>query len=246
METLKEYHYVYYSYEEWGRGYFGSRTCKCLPEEDIDYFGSFRDKSFRPTQKIILKEDYDSRTDAIQDEIVLQRFYKVVENPHFANRAYQTSTKFDTTGTTSWRRGVVGKYTAWNKGLTLTDERVEKYASKIRGKKRTEQIIKNVSERLKALGDKHPSKKLERRKHQSEVLKGRQTWIKNKKHKQETKSKMSDSHSKKVYTVSSPTVDVFIVKNLNNFSIENGLDSSGMYKVARGKQKTYKGWIVTL
>jgi len=33
METLKEYHYTYYSYEEWGRGYFGSRTCRCLPEE---------------------------------------------------------------------------------------------------------------------------------------------------------------------------------------------------------------------
>ena len=246
METLKEYHYVYYSYEEYGRGYFGSRTCRCLPEEDINYFGSFKDKTFKPTQKIILKKDYDSRTDAIQDEIILQRFYKVVENPHFANRAYQTSTKFDTTGTTSWRRGVIGKYTAWNKGLTLKDERVEKYVSKRRGKKRTKQTIKNVSEGLKALGDKHPSKKPERRKHQSEVLKGRQSHFKGKNHKKETKIKMSESHCKKSYTVISPTGDIFIVKNLNDFSIKNGLDSSGMYKVAKGKQKTYKDWIVTL
>ena len=91
---LKEYHYVYYSYEEYGRGYFGSRTCKCLPEEDIKYFGSFGDKTFKPTQKIILKDDYATREEAYADEIILQEYYKVVENPHFANRAYQTSTKF--------------------------------------------------------------------------------------------------------------------------------------------------------
>jgi hypothetical protein len=94
MKTPKEYHYTYYSYEEWGRGYFGSRTCKCLPEEDIKYFGSFKDKTFKPTEKIILKSDYATRTEAIADEIILQEYYKVVENPHFANRAYQTTTKF--------------------------------------------------------------------------------------------------------------------------------------------------------
>ena len=94
METLKEYHYVYYSYEEYGRGYFGSRTCKCLPEEDMKYFGSFSDNNFKPTQKIILKDDYATRAEAYADEIILQRYYKVVENSHFANKAYQTSTKF--------------------------------------------------------------------------------------------------------------------------------------------------------
>ena len=94
METPKEYYYTYYSYEEWGRGYIGSRGCKCLPEEDVRYFGSFRDKTFKPTQKIILKSDYATREEAYVDEIALQEFYKVVENPHFANRAYQTSTKF--------------------------------------------------------------------------------------------------------------------------------------------------------
>ena len=94
METPKEYYYTYYSYEEWGRGYFGSRGCKCLPEEDVKYFGSFSDKNFNPTQKIILKDDYATREEAYADEIILQQYYKVVENPHFANRAYQTSTKF--------------------------------------------------------------------------------------------------------------------------------------------------------
>ena len=94
METPKEYYYTYYSYEEWGMGYFGSRGCKCLPEEDVKYFGSSKDKNFKPTKKIILKDDYATREEAYADEIILQQYYKVVENPHFANRAYQTSTKF--------------------------------------------------------------------------------------------------------------------------------------------------------
>ena len=94
METPREYYYTYYSYEEWGRGYFGSRGCKCLPEEDIKYFGSFSDKNFKPTQKIILKSDYATREDAYADEIILQTHYNVVENPHFANKSNQTSTKF--------------------------------------------------------------------------------------------------------------------------------------------------------
>ena len=98
MKPPTEYHYTYYSYEEWGRGYFGSRTCRCLPKEDVKYFGSFSDETFKPTQKIILKEDYATRKDAYADEIILQQYYKVVENSHFANRAYQTSIGFSTYG----------------------------------------------------------------------------------------------------------------------------------------------------
>lgn len=94
METPKEYYYTYYSYEEWGRGYIGSRGCKCLPEKDVNYFGSFYDKTFKPTQKIILKDDYATREDAIEAEIILHDFYDVANNPHFANKAKQTSTKF--------------------------------------------------------------------------------------------------------------------------------------------------------
>lgn len=85
--------YVYYSYEEYGRGYIGKRECKCLPEEDVSYFGSFHDKNFNPTQKIIL-ETFDNVEDALKSEIILHDFYEVDKNPHFANRAKQTSVKF--------------------------------------------------------------------------------------------------------------------------------------------------------
>jgi hypothetical protein len=98
MKNKKEYHYIYYSYEEWGRGYIGSRTCKCLPEEDVKYSGSFKDKNFKPTAKIILKDDYCTRDEAYRDEIILHKFFSVAENSHFANRAYQTSASFSRKG----------------------------------------------------------------------------------------------------------------------------------------------------
>lgn len=93
MINIRNYYYVYYSYEEWGRGYIGYRGCDCLPEEDTKYFGSFKDKTFKPTQKIILGV-YKVQEDAIMAEIILHNFYNVDVNPHFANRAKQTSKKF--------------------------------------------------------------------------------------------------------------------------------------------------------
>lgn len=90
---MKKYHYTYYSYEEFGRGYIGKRTCKWKPEEDVKYFGSYTDETFKPTQKIILGT-YDTAEEALADEIKLQHFFQVVPNPHFANQVYQTSTKF--------------------------------------------------------------------------------------------------------------------------------------------------------
>ena len=85
--------YVYYSYEEYGRGYIGKRECECLPDEDRNYFGSFKDKTFSPTQKIIL-ETFENVEKALEAECALHDFYEVDKNPHFANRAKQTSTKF--------------------------------------------------------------------------------------------------------------------------------------------------------
>ena len=90
---MKKHFYVYYSYEEWGRGYIGRRECRCLPEEDIKYFGSFKDKTFKPSQKIILRV-CESREEACEAEVILHDFYEVDVNPHFANKAKQTSKKF--------------------------------------------------------------------------------------------------------------------------------------------------------
>ena len=81
-------HYVYYSYEEWGRGYIGVRSCKCKPEEDVKYFGSFKDKTFKPKEKIIIST-FSSRGSALLAEIKLHAFFDVSINPYFANKSKQ-------------------------------------------------------------------------------------------------------------------------------------------------------------
>lgn len=87
--------YVYYSYEEWGRGYIGVR--KRDAEGDDSYFGSFRDKTFKPTHKIVLAE-FDDYKDALQAEVDLHKFFDVGRNPHFANIARSTSVGFSLMG----------------------------------------------------------------------------------------------------------------------------------------------------
>jgi hypothetical protein len=88
-----ENHYVYYSYEEFGRGYIGCRTCNCFPEDDASYLGSYRDKTFHPTNKIIL-ETFSTREEALQAEVNLHKFYQIDKNPHFANKSKQKTSGF--------------------------------------------------------------------------------------------------------------------------------------------------------
>lgn len=82
--------YVYYSYEQWGRGYIGARSRS--PVND-DYLGSYTDKSFSPTEKIVLCE-CDTMKEALAIERQLHHFFDVVHNAHFANRAMVTSSAF--------------------------------------------------------------------------------------------------------------------------------------------------------
>lgn len=86
------YHYVYYSYEEWGRGYIGKRSSDLDPELD-PYMGSFSDSTFSPTSKIILFVG-ETEEESLEVEVKLHSFFCVDKNPHFANKARQTSVKF--------------------------------------------------------------------------------------------------------------------------------------------------------
>jgi len=117
-------HYVYYSYEEFGRGYIGSRSCGCLPEEDKEYLGSFTDSTFTPTGKIVLAV-FGTRKEATAAEVVLHDAYDVAKNPEFANRAKQTSEFFDRTGAKSTAEHCqkIGKA---NQGRRLTPENIQK------------------------------------------------------------------------------------------------------------------------
>ena len=128
----RKYFYVYYSYEPWGRGYIGKRECECLPEEDVKYFGSYRDKTFKPTEKIIL-EVFGSRKEAYKAEKELHDFYQVDVNPHFANKSKITDEKFYYVAS--------GKHNHFY-GRHHTEETRELIRSKNKGKPQDEDVVK--------------------------------------------------------------------------------------------------------
>lgn len=177
-------HYVYYSYEDWGRGYIGIRQCECNVYED-EYLGSYYDKTFNPKNKIILMK-CNTREEALEAEVILHRFYDVKKNPHFVNQANQTSSKFDYDNT----------------GIPMSEETKKKISSAKTGhlkgtKQSPEQIAKRVESRRNGGGwSKETGKKI------SQSLKGNITpWNKDKKvgsMSEEQKQKISETMKEKV------------------------------------------------
>lgn len=184
---MDKHHYVYYSYENWGRGYIGVRTCSCLPKDDVFYFGSFKDESFKPTNKVILCE-FKTRVEAVEAEICLHNFYQVHLNPHFANKAKQTSTGFN-------RQGLPGTL----KNKTHTEDAKEKMRRAKLGTKRPEHVCQKISNCTQ--GEKNPfygkSHTEETKARISAAKKGKPgTWV-GRKHSEETKQKMREAKLKK-------------------------------------------------
>jgi hypothetical protein len=86
------FHTVYNSFESGphGRDYIGKHS---TDDPYDDYKGSFKDKSFKPDDKIVFAYS-KTKEGAVWLEIMFQRVFGVVEDPQFANRSYQTNSKF--------------------------------------------------------------------------------------------------------------------------------------------------------
>jgi len=125
--------------------YIGVRSCDGLVEED-NYWGSSRHlpngkggnlKSV--CDKFILGR-FESRKDALQDEIRRHRINDVAVSKLFWNRAIQTSTGFDTTGVASWNKDKEFseesrlKMSESRKGMKLTNETKSKISKGNLGK----------------------------------------------------------------------------------------------------------------
>ena len=124
------YHYVYMSYDD-TRYYIGVRTSKVQPCFD-NYLGSYTDKSFKPYSKIILSYHIDRKA-AMEAERYWQHKFKVVENPLFANRAYQTTTGFSTYGLKACKE-TRKKLSELRKGkpINFTEDSLNKFAQHCR------------------------------------------------------------------------------------------------------------------
>lgn len=209
-----KYHYVYYSHEPWGRGYIGKRTCHCKPEEDTEYFGSFSDKSFNPTEKIVLGE-FETSEQALEAEIALHNFYEVTENPHFANRAKQTSKFFNT------------------EGVPKTEEHKEKIRLSNLGQKRSEESKRKMSQAKKnntyGRGNKgKPGNRATLGLKFSEAQRIRKTLV---------------GHKPKYrIQVTNPDGISMCPLNMRLFCEEHDLSPESLRAIAKGRGKYNKGW----
>ena len=134
-----KYHYVYQIIElNTNKKYIGSRSSNILPSFDIGnkYFSSSRDKEFLKNQKenpsnykYEVLSIFESREDALTEEVRLHALYNVGINEEFINRAKQTATKFITN---PWNKG---KSTPL-KGKTYEEIYGEEIAKELKEKRR--------------------------------------------------------------------------------------------------------------
>ena len=213
---MNTYFYVYYSYEEYGRGYIGKRECKCFPEEDIKYFGSFKDKTFKPTQKIIL-EIFDSVEEALEAECILHDFYEVDKNPHFANRAKQTSKKFYYI---SPKENMIGENNPAKR-------------PEVRAKLKEARNKRIISEETK------------RRMSKSHKGQSGTYGMKGKSHSEEVKQRMRNNRvrlNNKIWKIKDPEGKIHTTNNLKYFCEFHGLSDSAIHHVISGKRNHHKNW----
>ena len=141
-------YYTYYSYEEkeTGRGYIGYRKCPDNLKIHEDYYlGSYSDKSFNPTSKIIIGI-YSTQKEAVSAEADLHELYNVDTDPHFANKVKQSSYWFHN-----------------NKGKNLSMSHKNKISKSLKGrpspnkgKTFDETWRKNLSIGIKKAGERNP------------------------------------------------------------------------------------------
>jgi len=284
MNNQKHF-YVYYSYEPWGRGYIGKRECECLPEEDVKYFGSYRDKTFKPTEKIIL-QTFDTVDEVLEAEVILHDFYKVDKNPHFANRSKQTSKKFYyvAEGENNPFYGKTHTEESKNKASkslkALGDnhpskreefrekrrksmqERMKSYGESMENHpSKKPEVREKISNSVKSLGENHPSKQPEHRKKNSECRKGEKNHFYGRHHTEETRELIRSKNKGKKqdrslverrtqsalrykYLFISPDNQRYETGSASQFCIDNGLNPSGAYQVAKGNWSNHQGWKV--
>ena len=164
-------------------GYIGVRSCNEAPVDD-PYFGScdtldkaIKNEGIENFTKTIL-QTFDTREEAVQDEVFLHDLYDVARNPLFYNQAKATPNGFHRSGT------------------KCTDEHKRKISEAKKGKKRkpfSEEWKRKLSEANKGntnpLGHKHTE---ETRRKMSEARKGN-TRALGHKHTEEHNRKISEA-----------------------------------------------------
>jgi hypothetical protein len=224
-----KYFYVYYSYEPWGRGYIGKRECWCPPEEDSKYFGSFHDKTFKPTEKIIL-EVFSTRKLAYEAEVALHKFYNVKNNYHFANKTNQNLDKSKAYRT---------------KQIKIYDKIFrDKFIFYVKESKSLREVLLKLN--LKETGGNYTSIKkwIKLLNLDTSHFTG-QASNKGKKFLKRTEEYKEKNCYKYIYTIITPAGKTIITKNLSEFCRINKLNKRNMWLASVGRIKSCKGYKIT-
>lgn len=181
-------HYVYrISNIVENKHYYGSRSSKCSPKDDlsINYFSSAKDLNFKSDQlenpshyKYKIISIHKTRKEAIQKEIRLHNKFDVGINPHFYNRAKQSTIGFDTTGKIMVK-GDNDNYIMINKndpkylsgeyepakigfcrpGREFSDQHRENLSKSLKGKPKSKEHSQKIKESCNNSGVNHPRHK---------------------------------------------------------------------------------------
>lgn len=147
------YHYTYLiQHRTQSKRYIGVRSCHCLPLDDVSYWGSSKHipKDVQTTHvKIILKQ-HDTRKEAIAHEILLHELNNVVVNSDYYNKAKQTSTGFDTSGS-SVPDYLKAQISTTLKGRIFSVTHRQNLSKSTLGKKKSDEHKKNCSKAQKLL-----------------------------------------------------------------------------------------------
>lgn len=110
------YHYVYLIHNiKEHKAYFGVRSSRCKPEDDIKYMSSSKvvKELYKTNKEDFIKrilKVFSTRKEALEWEIYLHSTYNVGVNPSFYNKSKQTSVGFSTSGTTVPSRRIKYNY----------------------------------------------------------------------------------------------------------------------------------------
>lgn len=133
-------HYTYIiQHKTEDKRYIGVRSSECDPVEDTSYLGSSKHlpSDVKDTHRKIILRTFQTRKEAIEHEILLHKVNNVSTNPSYYNKACQTSTGFDTTGTK----------------LSFTEEHKKKISDSLKGTTHSDIHKRNSSISQKALYD---------------------------------------------------------------------------------------------
>jgi hypothetical protein len=232
-------HYTYLSTDPAdGRMYIGSRSCACEPVKDTNYFGSFKDKTFKPQIKKILKT-FNTRKEAFKHEIYLHYVLDVSANPLFANRARATTTGF------TW----VGQ-----KHTQETKEKIKKSCQNVSVERRMKM---SEAAKNRVLTKEHRLKLLQAntgKRHSEETKEKIRVSALNRKLSKETKAKISQHNtgkwvnrpdqSKPITLRNLSTNEIKIFSSQKEAARCIQAHQASISRLATRKQNTCKGWVL--